>query len=85
MQINWVFKGLKKSKAFWVNVLVEAGAAQDTGRLMPPTLKMPYHKWEGSLFTLGLLHNFTLVKVEELRFTEWTFLRLVKFFSHFLM
>ena len=42
-----------------------AGAAQDTGRLMSPTLKMPYHKWEGLLFTLGLLHNFTLVKVEE--------------------
>ena len=58
MQINWISEGLKKSKTSWVSVLVEAGAAQDTGRLMLLTLKMPYHNWEGSLFTLGLLHNF---------------------------
>ena len=40
---------------------------------------MPYHKWEDSLFISGLLHNFTPVKVEEVRLTGWTFLRFVKF------
>ena len=80
MQINWVSKGLKKSKVFWVSVLVKAGAAQDTGKLIPSTLKVPYHKWEGSLFTLGLLHNFTLVKVEEVRLTGWIFLQFVKLY-----
>ena len=65
--------------------LVEAGAAQDTGSCMPPTLKMAYHKWEGSLFTSGLIHNFTLVKAEEVRLTGWTFLHLVKFYSHLKM
>ena len=69
MQITCVSKGLKKSKTFWVNFLVETGAAQDASRLMPPTLKVLYHKWEGWRFTLGLLHNFTLVKVEEVRLT----------------
>ena len=46
---------------------------------MLPTLKMPYHKWEGSLFTSDLLHDFTLVKVEEVNLTGWAFLHLVKF------
>ena len=32
---------------------------------MPPMLEMSYHIWEGSLFSSDLLHNFTLVKVEE--------------------
>ena len=85
LQINWVSKGLKKSKAFWVSVLVETGAAEDTGRLMSPMLKMPHSKREGSLLTLDLLHNFTLVKVEVVCLTRWTFLHLVKFYSHFLM
>ena len=85
MQINWVSKGLKKSMAFWVSVLVEAGAHQDTERLVVPILKMSYHKWDGLLFTLGFLHNFTLVKVEEVRLTGWNFLHLVKSYSHFLM
>ena len=70
---------------FWVSVLVEAGAGQDTGRLVLPSLKIPYHKWEGSLFTMGFLHNFTLMKVKEVRLTGWTFLHLVKFYSNFLM
>ena len=56
----------------WVSVLVEAGAAQDTGSCMPLTIKIQYHKWEGSRFTSGLLHNITLVKVEEVRLTGWT-------------
>ena len=85
LQINWVSKALKKSKTFCVSVLVRGGAAQDTGRLMSPTLIMPYHKWEGSRFTLGLLHNFTLSNVEEVLLTGWTFLHLVKFHSHSLM
>ena len=55
LQINWVFEGRKKSKTFWVSVLVEARAAQDTDSCMPPTLKMPYHKWDGLIFTSGLL------------------------------
>ena len=46
---------------------------------MLPTLKMPYYKWEGSLFISGLLHNFIMVKVEEVHLTGWTFLRLVNF------
>ena len=85
MQINWVFNGLNKFTAFWVSVLVEAGPAQDIGRLMLPTLKMPYNKCGGSLFTLGLLLNIALVKVEDACFTGWTFLHPVKFYSHFLM
>ena len=62
------------------SALVEAGA-QDTGSWMPSTLKLPYHKWEGSLFTLALLHNFTLVKVKEVCLTGWAFLHLVKCYS----
>ena len=60
LQINCVSEGLKKSKTFWASVLVGARAGQDTGSCMPPTLKMPHHKWEGSLFFSALLHNFTL-------------------------
>ena len=40
LQINWFSEGLKKSKTFPVSVLVEAGAAQDTGSCMPPTLNV---------------------------------------------
>ena len=58
-----VSEGLKKSKTFCFSVLVEARAGQDTCSCMPPTLKMPHRKWEGSLFFSALLHNFTLVKV----------------------
>ena len=39
-----VSEGLKKSKTFWVNALVESRAGQDTGSCMPPTLEMSYHK-----------------------------------------
>ena len=46
---------------------------------MLPTLKMPYHKWEGSVFNSGLLHDFTLVKIEEVDLIGWIFLHLVKF------
>ena len=76
MQINWLSEALKKSKTFWVSVLVEVGAAEDTGSCMPPPLKIPYHKWEDSLFTLGIL---TLVKVEKVCLTGWTFLHLLQF------
>ena len=65
MLINCVSEGLKKSKTFWTSALVEAGAAQETGSCIPSMIIMPYHKWEGSLFTLALLH-FILVKVKEL-------------------
>ena len=84
MQINWVSEGLKKSKTFWASALVEAGANQNTGSCMSPTLEMSYHKRDGSLFTSGLLHNFTLVKkVKEVRLTGWTFFTSLKilFFS----
>ena len=64
MQINCVSEDHKISKIFWTSALVEAGAAQDTGSCMLSTRKMSYHKWEGSRFTLALLHNFTLVKVK---------------------
>ena len=66
------FKVSKKSKTFWASALVEAGAGLDTYSCVPPTLEIPYYKWEGSLFTSGLLHNFTLVKVEEVCLTGWT-------------
>ena len=69
MQINYVSEGLKKSKNLWVIVPVEAGAAQDSGTCMPFTLKIPYHKWEGSLYTSTISHNFTLVKVKEVCLT----------------
>ena len=72
-------------KAFWTSDLVEAGAAQDTGSCLLSTLKMPYHKWEGSLFTLALLHSFTLVKVKEVCLTGWIILHLVKLYSHLKM
>ena len=42
---------------------------------------MPHQKWEGLLFTPGLLHSFTLVKVEEAYLAGWAFLHLVKFYS----
>ena len=44
---------------------------------MLSTLKC--HNLEGSLFTSGLLHDFTMVKFEEVHLTGWTFLHLVKF------
>ena len=80
-QINCISEGLKKSKTCRDSALVEAGAAQDTGSCMPPMLKMPYHKREGSLFTSALLHYFTLVKVKEVCLTGWAFLHLVIFYS----
>ena len=43
----------------WARALVEAGVGQDSGSCIPPKLEMQYHKWEGSLFTSGLLNNFT--------------------------
>ena len=61
MQINWVLEGPQKSKTFLPSGLVEDGAGQDTGSCMPVRLS---HKWEGSLFTLGLSHYFNLEKVE---------------------
>ena len=70
LQINCVSEGLKKPKTSCASVLVEDGAGQDTGGCMPPTLKMPHHKWEGSLFFLALLHNFTLMKVKEVCLTS---------------
>ena len=42
------FWGSQEIQYFLVNVLVEAGAGQDTGSCMPPTLKMAYYKWEAS-------------------------------------
>ena len=85
MQINCVSEGPKKSKTFWTSALVEVGADQDTGSCMPSTLKMPYQKWEGSIFTLALLHNFTLMKVKEVFLTGCVFLHLVKFYSRLKM
>ena len=78
MQINWVSQGLKKSKTFWASALVEPGDSQDINSCMQPTLKMSYHKWEGAIFTSGFLdlHEFTLVKVEEVCLTGWTFLHM---------
>ena len=36
----------RNPRFFWVIVLVEAAAVQDTGSdSTQPTLKMPYHKW----------------------------------------
>ena len=46
MQINCLSEDHKKSKTFWTNALVEAGAAQGTGSCMQSTLKMSYHEWE---------------------------------------
>ena len=60
-QVNWVLEGPQKSKTFWPSGLVVDGADQDTGCCMPARLS---HKWEGSLFTLGLSHYFNLGKVE---------------------
>ena len=80
--MNFVSESFVKCKTFWVSVLVDAGAAQDTGSRIPTVLKISYHKWEGLLFTSGLLHNFTLVKLEEVCLTGWTFLHFVKFYSH---
>ena len=81
LQINCVPEGLKKSKTFRASVLVESGSGQDNGSCMSPTLKMSYHKWEGSLIFSALLHNFTSGKVKEVCLTGWTFLHLVKFYS----
>ena len=57
--------------------MIVAKAGQDTGSCIPPTLEMPFHKLESSLF----LHNFTVIKVEKVCVTGWTFLHLVKFYS----
>ena len=51
--------------------LVEAGFVQDTGSCIPPTLVIPWHKWEDSLFTSGLLLNITPLKVEEVCLTAF--------------
>ena len=59
----------------------QAGGAQETGSCIPRTLKIPYHKWEGLLFTSVLLHNFTLVKVKEVCLTGWFKSCKILFFS----
>ena len=87
MQIHCVSESLKKSKTFRASVLVEVGAAQDTGSYMSPARKIPYHKWESSIFFLALLYTYfypgQLVKVKEAYRTWWTFLHLVKFYSYY--
>ena len=86
LQINCVTQSLKNSKVFWYGALVEAEDAEDSGNCMSPTLKMPYRKWEGSLFTSAILHSFTLVKVKEVCLTGWTSYHLVKYYySHLKM
>ena len=50
-------------------------------RTLSPTLKMPYHKSKGPLFTLALLNNFILAKVKEVCLAGWIFLRLAKYYS----
>ena len=74
--INWVFEGFKKSHTFWrVSTVVEAEAGQGFGSSMPCHLTIiqePFRKQVGSLFTSGLLHSFTQVKVKEVFLTEWT-------------
>ena len=52
-KIKWVSKGVKKYNTFWTSALVKVGAGQDV-------IYTRYHKWEGSLFTLGLLHKLRL-------------------------
>lgn len=76
MQINLISEGFIKSISFWSSALVEAGPGMNTGSRMPSTLEIPYYKLEGSLFTLGLLHNYTLAHL-----TGRSFLNLVKFYS----
>ena len=65
--MNWASEGLKISKTFWVIVVLEAGASQNTGSCMPPTLKMPYHNIHGKVhYSPQVFYiNFTMVKVEE--------------------
>ena len=77
-----VFEGVKKSKTFWASVLLEVGAGEETGGcIMPPTLKMPQHKWECSLFLSAFLHNFTLVRCKLNRYaSKGGLLNLVKFY-----
>ena len=61
------------------SALVEARAAHDLCSCMPPTLEKQYYKWESSLFTFGLLHNFALGKVEEVSLRSGLFISCKKF------
>ena len=72
LKINWVFKGLKKSKTYW-----STGAGQETDSDIPTTLEMSYHKWEGLLFTLGSFTQFYPGKIGR----GMNFLHLSKFVS----
>ena len=82
-----ILLGLSANKlGFWRSQEIQDLLVQCPGRswscsgsCMLPTLKMPYHKWESSLFTSSLSHNFTLVKVDKVQLTGGTFLHLVKF------
>ena len=49
--------------------MVEAGAGPDVCNYVPPTLEMANRKLECSLFTLSLLHSFTLMKLKEVSLT----------------
>ena len=79
MQINRISQDPKKSKVFWANALVEAGAGQHTGSCIPPTLEMPYYKWEGSLEVFYLILPWLKL---EARLTGRTILHLIKFYFY---
>lgn len=75
--INRVFEDLKKWKTFWFfSALVEARAGQDIASWISSKLEnaiplfIDARKFTGPLFTLGLLHIFTQLKVDQVCLTE---------------
>ena len=79
---KWILiEGLKKSKTFWVSVLVEAGAAQDNGSCISPTLK--HHLINGKVhYSLRLISViFSWWKLKRYVFTACFFLHLIKSYS----